>query len=140
MASKLCLKTDKSSIKKGDSVLVTWTSEAPDSLYLLVEDGDSVQRFPVSDSGSRLCWSNRATKNMTFTLLAVTGSKRETVKTKVRVKTRKNVNLKEKWQAGWAVYKAQLKYSWQAMKTWQKVLWLGLWILALVLFIMAIVK
>ncbi|MGM9787807.1 MAG: hypothetical protein ACI3ZF_02750 [Candidatus Cryptobacteroides sp.] len=140
MASKITLKTDKSSIKKGDSVIVSWTSESPDSLYLIVEDGDSVQRFPVADSGSRLCWSNRATKNMTFTLLAVTGSRKETAKAKVRVKARNKVKLKERWQAGWAVYKAQLRYSWAAMKNWQKALWIGLWVLALALLIVAIVK
>ena len=85
MSSTISLSADKKSVKKGDSVTVNWTSELPDSLVLVIEDGDTVQRVQVPDSGSRVCWSNRATKNMEFTLIAATGSKKERARLTVKV-------------------------------------------------------
>ena len=55
MASTISLKVDRTSVDKGDSVTVTWTSDLPDSLVLSIDDGDSVQHIQVPDSGSRVC-------------------------------------------------------------------------------------
>ena len=77
MASTISLKVDRTSVDKGDSVTVTWTSDLPDSLVLSIDDGDSVQHIQVPDSGSRVCWSNRAVKEMVFTLVAATGTRKE---------------------------------------------------------------
>ena len=165
MSSTISLSADKKSVKKGDSVTVNWTSELPDSLVLVIEDGDTVQRVQVPDSGSRVCWSNRATKNMEFTLRAATGSKQERARLTVKVHEAgspfgsanrsgsgsasgngsaagigKFQLWKEKMQARFSVAKSQFQYSWAAKKTWQKVLWIALWVLFFVMLIVAIVK
>ncbi|MGN0202743.1 MAG: hypothetical protein ACI399_07565 [Candidatus Cryptobacteroides sp.] len=137
------------SVDKGDSVTVSWTSELPDSLVLVIDDGETVQRVQVPDSGSRVCWSNRATKNMVFTLVATTGTRKEstTVKVKVRGAGKSGRSSggvgrfqlwKEKMQASFSVARAQFKYSWAAMKTWQKVLYAALWAMPVVLFLILV--
>ena len=55
MKAKLHLTSDNMKVNKGDSFTVTWGSETPDSLYLIVDDGDSVQKYPVADNGSKTC-------------------------------------------------------------------------------------
>ena len=45
MSSTISLSADKKSVKKGDSVTVNWTSELPDSLVLVIEDGDTVSIY-----------------------------------------------------------------------------------------------
>ena len=78
MASIITLTTDRPSIKKGESFNVRWTSRTPDSLILTIEDGDSVQRIQVPDSGTRICWSNRAAGDIKITLISVSEGKKET--------------------------------------------------------------
>lgn len=146
MASTITLKVDKTSVEKGDSVTVSWTSELPDSLVLIIEDGNSVQHIQVPDLGSRICWSNNASKDMVFTLVASTGSGKETAKVKVKVHGKGSSSQsagkagigrfqmwKEKMQARFAVARAQFQYTWASMKTWQKVLWTIMWALPFVL-------
>lgn len=43
------ISADKHSIKKGDCVNVSWSSDLPDSLVLVIDDGNSVQRVQVPD-------------------------------------------------------------------------------------------
>lgn len=153
MAANITLKVDKKTVSKGDSFNISWTSELPDSLVLTIEDGDSVQHIQVPDSGSKICWSNRATKNIDITLTASTGSKKESIGTKVRVHGARKKNQphatagiskfqlwKEKVQAQFCVARAQFQSAWAAMKGWQKALWTAAWILPFVLLIIAIVR
>lgn len=153
MASTITLTVDKKSVNKGDSVNVSWTSGLPDSLVLVIEDGDSVQHIQVPDSGSRLCWTNRATKDLVFTLIAATGTRKESVTAKVRVHGAGNKALnpnaagigkfqlwKEKMQARFYVARAQFRCTWASMKTWQKVLWIILIVLPLALLVFALIK
>ncbi|MGN1211321.1 MAG: hypothetical protein ACI4TM_06510 [Candidatus Cryptobacteroides sp.] len=149
MASTLQLKADKSSLSKGDNVNISWTSVTPDSLVLVVDDGDTVQRIQVPDSGSRLCWSNRAQKDMSFTLIGVCNGRKETTTVKVKVKDKsakvKDAGIgrfqmwKERTMARLSVSKAQFAYAWASMKKWQKALYavtlaLPLILLAILLF------
>ena len=153
MASTTSLKVDRTSVDKGDSVTVTWTSDLPDSLVLSIDDGDSVQHIQVPDSGSRVCWSNRAVKEMVFTLVAATGTRKESTQVKVKVRGAGKPSFsadaagigkfqlwKEKMQARFSVARAQFQYSWAAMKTWQKVLWTVMWALPVVLLFVLIFR
>lgn len=148
----ITLTADKRTVKKGDSVNISWTSNTPDSLVLSVDDGDTVQRIQVPDSGSRLCWSNRAVKNMVITLVAVVNGKKESKKVEIKVKGKdessassagisKSQLRKERMQARMSVAKAQYQYAWASMKKWQKSLWIVLLLLPIVLLVIsAIVK
>ncbi|MGN0190404.1 MAG: hypothetical protein ACI39U_01990 [Candidatus Cryptobacteroides sp.] len=151
MASRISLTADKKSVKKGDSVTVSWTSGLPDSLVLTIDDGDSVQHIQVADSGSRICWTNRARKNMVFTLEAITGGRKETTRAKVRVqgagrRSRPAASVgiskfqlwKERMQAGFSVARAQFHYVWTSLKTWQKVLYATAFILPWVILLIVI--
>ena len=151
MASTISLKADRSSIKKGESVNVSWSSSIPESLALVIDDGDSVQRIQVPDTGSRICWSNRATKDISFTLVAVVNGRKQTesITVKVKGKGRKPATeagigkfqiWKEKMQARLSVFMAQLRCAWASMKAWQRILWVLLLALPLVMIIIGTVK
>ena len=153
MASQLSLTVDRKSVSKGDSVTVSWTSELPDSLVLVIDDGDTVQRVQVPDSGNRICWTNRAQNAVSFTLISTVGSRKESVTAKVKVKgSSKSVKpsvggeigkfqlWKEKMQARLAVSRAQFSYAWASMKKWQKLLWIVMWTLPLVLLLTLLLK
>lgn len=150
MESTISLKADRSSIKKGESVNVSWSSGTPESLALVINDGDSVQRIQVPDTGSRICWSNRATKKLTFTLIAVVNGRKQTesITVKVKGKDRKPATdsgigkfqlWKEKMQARLSVFMAQFRCAWASMKVWQRILWVFLLALPLVMIIIGIV-
>ena len=153
MALNLSLIVDKKSVSKGDSVNVSWTSDLPDSLVLIIDDGDTVQRVQVSDSGSRMCWTNRATKDLVFTLVATVGTRKESVNAKVKGNGTGSSSQsasgnsvgkfqlwKEKMQARFAVVRAQFQYTWASMKTWQRILWTVLWALPFILLAILIIK
>ena len=149
MASIITLTTDRSSIKKGESFNVSWTSRTPDSLVLTIEDGDSVQRIQVPDSGTRICWSNRAAGDIKITLISVSEGKKETKSVKVKVKGGK-VNAssgigkfqmaREKTQAWFSVTCAQFRYAWGSMKKWQRMLWIAMLALPIVVIIIGLIK
>lgn len=153
MKTKLNLTSEHNIVNKGDSFTVNWNSETPDSLFLTVDDGDSTQRYAVPDNGSKVCWSTRATKDMTVTLAGIFNGKKEYVSVKVKVKGKKtsakaksNAGIskfqlwKEKMQARLSVSKAQFAYAWSAMKTWQKIVYIIAWALPIILLIALIVK
>lgn len=153
MKTKLNLTSEHNIVNKGDSFTVNWSSETPDSLFLTVDDGDSTQRYAVPDNGSKVCWSTRATKDMTVTLAGAFNGKKESVSVKVKVKGKKSGGnakakpgiskfqlWKEKMQARLSVSKAQFAYAWSAMKTWQKIVYAIAWALPIILIITLIVK
>ena len=144
MKEKLSLTSEHKSVNKGDCFTVNWSSETPDSLFLTVDDGDN---------GSKVCWSTRATKDMTVTLAGAFNGKKESVSVKVKVKGKKSGGnakakpgiskfqlWKEKMQARLSVSKAQFAYAWSAMKTWQKIVYAIAWALPIILIIALIVK
>lgn len=149
MASIITLTADRSSIKKGESFNVSWTSRTPDFLVLTIEDGDSVQRIQVPDSGTRICWSNRAAGHIKITLISVSEGKKETKSVKVKVKGGK-VNAssgigkfqmaREKIQAWFSVTCAQFRYAWGSMKKWQRMLWIAMLALPIVMIIIGLIK
>ena len=73
-----------------------------------------------------------------FTLNALIGSKKVSQSVEVKIKKSKSARpakgadiskmklWKEKLQAGWYVFRAQLKYWWFSRKKWQKALWIAL--------------
>ena len=73
-----------------------------------------------------------------FTLNALIGNKKVSQSVEVKIKKAKAVRpakvsgisrmkmWKEKLQAGWYVFRAQLKYWWLSRKKWQKALWIAL--------------
>ena len=153
MKEKLSLTSEHKSVNKGDCFTVNWSSETPDSLFLTVDDGDSTQRYAVPDNGSKVCWSTRATKDMTVTLAGAFNGKKESVSVKVKVKGKKSGGnakakpgiskfqlWKEKMQARLSVSKAQFAYAWSAMKTWQKIVYAIALALPIILIIALIVK
>ena len=148
MAS-ITLTADRRSVKKGESFSVSWTSNTPDSLVLVIDDGDSVQRIQVPDSGTRICWSNRAAADIKITLISVSEGKKETKSVKVKVKAGK-VNAssgigkfqmaREKTQAWFSVTCAQFRYAWGSMKKWQRMLWIAMLALPIVMIIIGLIK
>lgn len=151
MASTISLRVDRSSIKKGESVNVSWSTSTPESLALVIDDGDSVQRIQVPDTGSRICWSNRATKDISITLIAAVNGRKQTESLTVKVKGNDGKHAadsgigkfqlwKEKMQARLSVFMAQLRCAWASMKVWQRILWVFLLALPLVMIIKGIVK
>ena len=99
MKAKLHLTSDSLKVNKGDCFTVTWGSETPESLYLIVDDGDSVQKYPVADNGSKTCWSTRAKKDIAVTLAATFNGKKQTVSVKVKVKDKQKFQIwKERMQ------------------------------------------
>ncbi|MGM9748256.1 MAG: hypothetical protein ACI3ZN_05615 [Candidatus Cryptobacteroides sp.] len=123
MATSITLTADRSSVKKGESVNVSWTSSLPDSLVLVIDDGDSVQRVQVPDSVT----------------VKVKG-KKQGGKVKNGVGIGKFQLWKERMQARMAVAGAQFRCMWASMKTWQKVLYSVLWALPFILFIVLLLK
>ena len=141
MKAKLHLTSDSLKVNKGDCFTVTWGSETPESLYLIVDDGDSVQKYPVADNGSKTCLSTRAKKDIAVTLAATFNGKKQTVSVKVKVKDKQKFQIwKERMQAKISVSKAQFAYAWSAMKTWQKIVYIIGWALPLALVIALIVR
>lgn len=151
MASTISLRVDRSSIKKGESVNVSWSTSTPESLALVIDDGDSVQRIQVPDTGSRICWSNRATKDISITLIAVVNGRKQTESLTVKVKGNDGKHAadsgigkfqlwKEKMQARMAVSRAQFAYAWSSMKKWQRILWVLLLASPLIMIIIGLFR
>ena len=146
------ISADKHSIKKGDSVNVSWSSDLPDSLVLVIDDGNSVQRIQVPDSGSRICWSNNARHEMNITIISVCNGKKETDSVKVKVKTTSgktssnevgigNFQMwREKMKAKMSVARARRHYQWISMKKWQRILCTFLLIIPIILIAISIFR
>ena len=144
MKNKLTLTTDKKSASEGDYIEVSWACDAcPDSLYLSYESGKERYSIAVADSGTTRILIRESNGKAVFTLNAMISNKKVSQSVEVKIKKAKAVRpakvsgisrmkmWKEKLQAGWYVFRAQVKYWWMSRKKWQKALWiaiLALWL------------
>ena len=139
MKNKLTLSTDRKSAAEGEYVEIKWMCEAcPDSLYLAFDTGYEKYSMAVADYGTTRIPMKCSKGNTTITLNALIGNKKVSKSVSVRIKNSKakrpanrsgisRLKLwKEKLQAGWYVFRAQLKYWWLSRKKWQKALWIAL--------------
>ena len=139
MKNKLSLSTDRKSAAEGEFIDIKWNCDAcPDSLMLSIDSGYKCDTIAVADSGSTRIALSRSKGKTTITLKAVISGKKVSESVDVRVKNAKTATSpkgsgisrmklwKEKLQAGWYVYRAQVKYWWLSRKKWQKALWIAL--------------
>ena len=139
MKGKLILITDKRSASEGEFVEIKWLCEAcPDSLYLAFDTGYEKCSMAVADYGTTRIPMKRSKGKTTITLNALIGNKKVSKSASIRIKNSKSSRLAnrsgiskfklwtEKLQAGWYVYRAQVKYWWLSRKKWQKALWIAL--------------
>ena len=139
MKNKLALSTDRKSASEGDYIEVNWACDAcPDSLYLAYDFGSERYSMAVADSGTTRILIRKSDGKAVFTLNAMIGNRKESKSVEVKIKKAKSVRpakvsgisrmklWKEKLQAGWYVFRAQLKYWWLSRKKWQKALWIAL--------------
>ena len=139
MKNKLSLSTDRKSAAEGDYIEVSWACDAcPDSLYLAYDSGSERYSMAVADSGTTRILIRKSDGKGVFTLNALIGNKKVSQSVEVKIKKAKAVRpakvssisrmkmWKEKLQAGWYVFRAQLKYWWLSRKKWQKALWIAL--------------
>ena len=138
MKSKLSLSTDRKSASEGEYIEIRWSCDAcPDSLYLSIDSGCTQYSIAVSDSGTTRTPVPRSNGKMTIKLIGVISGKKVAESQEVRVKSVKSKAakaplssrlklFKEKMQAKWYVFRAQLKYWWLSRKKWQKALWIAL--------------
>ena len=139
MKNKLSLSTDRKSAAEGEYIEIKWACDAcPDSLYLALDSGYEKYGMAVADSGTTRIPVKRSNGKMTITLNAAINNKKVSKNVEVKVKNAKSARpakgsgisklklWKEKLQAGWYVYRAQVKYWWLSRKKWQKALWIAL--------------
>ena len=138
MKSKLSLSTDRKSVSEGEYIEIRWSCDAcPDSLYLSIDSGCTQYSIAVSDSGTTRIPVPRSNGKMTVKLIGVISGKKVSESLDVRVKSIKSKAakaplssrlkfFKEKMQAKWYVFRAQIKYWWISRKKWQKALWIAL--------------
>ena len=139
MKDKLILITDKRSASEGEFVEIKWLCEAcPDSLYLAFDTGYEKYSMVVADYGTTRITMKRSKGKTTITLNAQICNKKVSKSVSIRIKNTKSSRpangsgiskfklWKEKLQAGWYVYRAQVKYWWLSRKKWQKALWIAL--------------
>ena len=136
MKKQMTLSTDRKSASEGEYIEIMWACDAcPDSLYLSIDSGHNRYNIAVSDSGTTRIPIPKSNGKVTIKLLGVISGKKVTESVDVRVKNAKPAKKsgisrlklwKEKLQAGWYVYRAQVKYWWLSRKKWQKVLWIVL--------------
>ena len=139
MKNNLSLSTDRQSAAEVEFIDIKWNCDAcPDSLMLSIDSGYKCDTIAVADSGSTRIALSRSKGKTTITLKAVISGKKVSESVDVRVKNAKTAKSpkgsgisrmklwKEKLQAGWYVYRAQVKYWWLSRKKWQKALWIAL--------------
>ena len=139
MKNKLTLSTDRKSAAEGEYIEIKWACDAcPDSLYLAYDSGSEKYSMAVADSGTTRILIRKSDGKAVFTLNAMISNKKESQSVEVKIKKAKSVRpakvsgisrmkmWKEKLQAGWYVYRANLKYWWLSRKKWQKALWIAL--------------
>ena len=139
MKNKLTLSTDRKSAAEGEYIEIKWACDAcPDSLYLAYDSGSERYSMAVADSGTTRILIRKSDGKAVFTLNALIGNRKESKSVEVKVKKAKAARpakvsgisklklWKEKLQAGWYVFRAQLKYWWLSRKKWQKALWIAL--------------
>ena len=145
MKKKITLSTDRKSVSEGEFIEIRWTCDAcPDSLYLAIDSKRTQYSIAVSDSGTTRIPVPKSNGKMTVKLIGVISGKKVTESVDVRVKGARRPNSNtplssrmkmfgEKMSAKWYVFRANMKYVWLSQKKWQKVLWIALLALWLVL-------
>ena len=139
MKNKLTLSTDRKSAAEGDYIEVSWACDAcPDSLYLAYDSGCERYSMAVADTGTTRILIKKSDGKAVFTLNALIGNKKVSKSVEIKIKNAKSSRpvkgsgiskmklWKEKLQAGWYVFRAQMKYWWLSRKKWQKALWIAL--------------
>ena len=139
MKKQMTLSTDRKSASEGEYIEIKWACDAcPDSLYLAFDSRYEKYGMAVADNGTTRIPVKRSNGKMTITLNAVISNKKVSKSVDVKVKNAKSARpakgsgisrmklWKEKLQAGWYVFRAQLKYWWLSRKKWQKALWIAL--------------
>lgn len=138
MKSQLSLSTDKKSVSEGEFLEITWKCDAcPDSLLLTIDSGYKRDTIAVADSGSTRIIMSRSQGKTAITLKGVISGKKVSETVHIRVKNFKGSSphstgvskwkiWKEKMQAKWYVFRANVKYWWLSQKKWQKALWIGI--------------
>ena len=138
MKSKLSLSTDRKSASEEEYIEIRWSCDAcPDSLYLSIDSGCTQYSIAVSDSGTTRIPVPRSNGKMTVKLIGVISGKKVSESLDLRVKSIKSKAakaplssrlkfFKEKMQAKWYIFRAQIKYWWISRKKWQKALWIAL--------------
>lgn len=147
MKSRLTLITDRKSASEGEYIDIKWSCDVcPDSLSLTIDSGYKCDTIAVADSGSTRIALSRSKGKTKIILKGIISGKRASETVDIRVKNRKTEKTsvplknriqlwKEKIQARWYVFRAQIKYWWLSQKKWQKALWIALLILWLFLLI-----
>ena len=139
MKKKMRLYTDRKSASEGEYIEIRWACDAcPDLLYLAYDSGKERYSMAVADSGTTRILIRKSDGKAVFTLNALIGNKKVSQSVEVKIKKAKAVRpakvsgisrmkmWKEKLQAGWYVFRAQVKYWWLSRKKWQKALWIAL--------------
>ena len=139
MKKQMTLSTDRKSASEGEYIEIKWACDAcPDSLYLAYDSGSERYSMAVADSGTTRILIRKSDGKAVITLNALIGNRKESKSVEVKVKKAKTARAakgsgisrlklwKEKLQAGWYVYRAQVKYWWLSRKKWQKALWVAL--------------
>ena len=92
----------------------------------------------VADTGTTRILIKKSDGKAVFTLNALIGNKKVSKSVEIKIKNAKSSRpvkgsgiskmklWKEKLQAGWYVFRAQMKYWWLSRKKWQKALWIAL--------------
>lgn len=148
MKRNLTLSIDRKSASEGEFINIQWNCDAcPDSLSLTIDSGYKCDTIPVADNGCTRIAMSRSKGKTTVTLKAVISGRKFTESIDIRVKNIQSSSpvhssglsrfrlWKEKLQAKWYVFRAQLKYWWLSRKKWQKVLCvviLALWLWLLI--------
>lgn len=142
MKKILTLSVDRKSASEGDFIDICWNCDAcPDSLSLTIDSGYKCDTIPVADSGSTRIAMSHSKGKTTISLKAVISGKKVIESVDIRIRNSKSSRSsklsvmsrlkiwKEKLQARWYVFRAQLKYWWLSRKKWQKALWIALLVL-----------
>ena len=139
MTNKMTLSTDRKSAAEGEYIEITWACDAcPDSLYLAYDSGCERYSMAVAYTGTTRILIKKSDGKAVFTLNALIGNKKVSKSVEIKIKNAKSSRpvkgsgiskmklWKEKLQAGWYVFRAQMKYWWLSLKKWQKALWIAL--------------
>ena len=156
MNGNLHIETDKSKVIEGDFLDIKWDcTGTPDMVSLVVELGGKREIYPVADSGTKRVMVTYKTKGVgKISLVATFSGKKYSKETEVVIKKAKSSNRgaygsdnrgngvtfktklavwRDKLNAKWSFFKAQLYYWWLSQKRWQKIilmilliLWIGM--------------
>ena len=140
MTNKMTLSTDRKSAAEGEYIEITWVCDAcPDSLYLAYDSGCERYSMAVADTGTTRILIKKSDGKAVFTLNALIGNKKVSKSVEIKIKNAKSSRpvkgsgiskmklWKEKLQAGWYVFRAQMKYWWLSARNGRRLYGLRCW-------------